>query len=244
MIGGDYCFQNNVLLGLAVGGNTSYLKWTGKMGNAHLPSGFAALYADWSNRRWAVEASVLGGLDFFRTKRHIHFTGVHRNAKSHHRGFDWNAHLGTSADIRAGAFFFEPFANFDYSFLHQNGFTEHGADSLNLKVQSKNFAFFRAEEGIAFLRSFKTKHGCWSPRMWVSLVTSVPLYSHNYKSSLVGQPGSFTVWTYHKTNNRVAPGFELTWSINRSVALSTRYGAEFGQNICEQRGDFRFEWDF
>lgn len=244
MLGGDYCFQNNVLLGMAVGGNTSYLKWTGGMGNAHLPSGFAAIYADWSSKIWYLEASVLGGVDFFRTNRHIHFTGVHRNAKSHHMGFDLNGHFGASVDLRAGAFYFEPFFNFDYAYLHQNGFTEHGANSLNLKVHSKDMAFMRTEEGVSFMRSFKTEKGCWSPKIWVSLVTSVPLSSSHYKSSLKGQPGSFTVWGYHKTNNRVAPGAELTWSINRSVALSAKYGAEFGKNILEQRADLRFEWNF
>ncbi|MES2122736.1 MAG: autotransporter domain-containing protein, partial [Chlamydiota bacterium] len=212
MIGGDYCFGSGIVLGAAIGGNTTYLKWSEGMGHAHIPSAFMSIYADWSNAWAFVETSVLGAFDYFHTVRHIHFTGENRKATSRHNGYDWSAHLGGGGDFHIGVVDFEPFFNLDYSSLHQNGFREHGANSLNLKVQDKDFGMLRAEEGISVAKSFKTRRGCWSPRIWMSLVTSVPLYGKNYRSSLQGQDSSFTVWTYHKTVNRFSPGLELIWS--------------------------------
>ncbi len=244
MLGGDYAFSNGILIGAAAGGDTTYLKWSGGMGHAHIPSVFMSLFADWSHKRGFIETSVMGGYDFFRTERHIHFTGENRKAKSKHGGYDLSAHLGGGFDIRTGAFFVEPFFNFDYSNLHQNGFSEHGADSLDLKVEEKDFGFLRAEEGVSLTRSYKTRRGCFSPRVWMSFVTSMPLYGKNYKSAMQGQTKSFTVWTYHRTVNRFSPGIELIWSVNSSVSLAARYGAEIGKDIVEQKADFRFEWDF
>ncbi|MBS0653493.1 MAG: autotransporter domain-containing protein, partial [Verrucomicrobia bacterium] len=179
MIGGDYGFDNGIVLGAAVGGNITYLKWSEGMGHAHIPSGFASIYADWSHKKAFIETSVLGGYDHFRTLRHIHFPGENRKAKSRHRGYDWSAHLGGGFDCRARRVYFEPFFNLDYSSLHQDGFKENGADSLNLNVEDKNFDFLRAEEGITVTRSFTTRRGCWSPRVWMSIVTSVPFYNKN-----------------------------------------------------------------
>ncbi len=244
MIGGDYGFNNGILIGAAVGGNYTYLKWSEGMGHAHIPSTFASIYAGWSNKYAFVETSAIGSFDQFKTLRHIHFPGVNRKAKSTHDGYDYNAHLGGGGDFHIGAVDFEPFFNLDYSSLHQDGFKEHGADSLNLKVQSKNFAFLRAEEGMSMAKSFKTRRGCWSPKIWMSLVTSVPLYNKNYRSSMQGQSTSFTVWTYHKTSNRFSPGLELMWTVNNAIALGAKYGAELGRGIFEQKADLRFEWDF
>ncbi|MGE3534816.1 MAG: autotransporter-associated beta strand repeat-containing protein [Parachlamydiales bacterium] len=244
MIGGDYGFGNGIVLGAAVGGNITYLKWSEGMGNAHIPSGFASIYADWSCKKVFIETSVLGGYDHFRTLRHIHFPGENRKAKSRHRGYDWSAHLGGGFEARAHRVYFEPFFNLDYSSLHQDGFKENGADSLNLSVQEKNFDLLRAEEGVTVTRSFATRHGCWSPRIWASIVTSVPFYNRNYKSAMQGQDKSFTVWTYHKTSNRFSPGAELIWTVNGAISLAAKYGAEMGRGIVEQKGDLRFEWDF
>ncbi|MBS0607517.1 MAG: hypothetical protein JSR57_11255, partial [Verrucomicrobia bacterium] len=87
-------------------------------------------------------------------------------------------------------------------------------------------------------------HGCWSPRIWASIVTSVPFYNRNYKSAMQGQDKSFTVWTYHKTSNRFSPGAELIWTVNGAISLAAKYGTEMGRGIVEQKGDLRFEWDF
>ncbi len=244
VLGGDYCFMNNIVLGLALGGNATYLNWSGGMGHAHFPSGFVALYADYARKWGYIEASVLGGIDFFKQTRHIHFTGVHRNAKSRHRGYDLNAHLGGGWDIKTGPVYLQPFFNLDYSFLHQDHFKEHGAQSLNLSVSDKSFGFLRAEEGISLTKSFKTRHGCWFPKIWMSLITSIPLYNRNYTSSLQGQDQTFTVWTYHRTVNRFSPGAEVTWDLNGAVTLSARYGAEIGSDLFEQKADLRVEWGF
>jgi autotransporter-associated beta strand protein len=244
VIGGDYCFKNNLLIGLAVGGNVSHLHWSGSMGDGNFPSGFTALYADWAKKYGYVEASVLAGLDFYHLKRHIHFPGVHRNAKSSHKGYDLNAHLGGGLDLNLGGVYLQPFFNLDYSFLHQNAFKEHGAKSLNLSVSEKSFGFLRAEEGLALTKSFKGRRGCWYPKIWASLVTSVPMYYINYISAMQSQDKTFKVWTYDRTVNRFSPGAEITFDFKGLAMMSLRYGAEIGSHSFEQKADVRLEWGF
>lgn len=244
VIGGDYCFKNNLLIGLSIGGNVSHLHWSGSMGDGNFPSGFAAFYADWAKKYGYLEASILAGLDFYHLKRHIHFPGVHRNAKSFHKGYDLNAHLGGGLDLNLNGIYLMPFFNLDYSFLHQDAFKEHGANSLNLSVSKKSYGFLRAEEGLALTKSFKGRRGCWYPKIWASLVTSVPMYYINVVSALQGQDKTFKVWTYNRTVNRFSPGAELTFDFKGLAMMSLRYAAEIGSHSFEQKADVRLEWGF
>jgi autotransporter-associated beta strand protein len=244
LLGADYTNSNGVVTGIAIGSNTTYLKWSGGMGHAHTPSGFLTLFSNWNNEWAYLEGSIIGGYDYFSTVRHIHFPGENRKAKSKHSGFDWGIHVGAKYKVAVGTLNCSPFVNLDCDTLYQDKFSEHGADSLNLEVQKKSFSMLRIEEGFSISRSFVTSEGRITPTAWISMVTTTPLYNRHYTSSMQGQDKSFRVWTYRSTINRLSPGIELVWSTRHGIVLSGRFSAEFGTGISTQKGDLRLEWNF
>jgi autotransporter-associated beta strand protein len=243
-VGGDYSFDNNILVGIAGGGSYSGLDWSSHQGNAKITSGFLGLYADWMWSRFVVEAALIGGDNFYNVHRNIHFHKVHRKAKNKHHGYDLTAHLGGGVDFQISPFYIQPFFDLDYSFLHQQGYKERGAKSLNLHVNGKNEQMLRCEEGIYLTRSFETRKGCFSYGYWLSWVTQLHVNNKNYTASLRGQKGTFTVWSYHHVSNRLSPGFDLNWNINDSFSLALRAGAEIGQDVVDYKGDLHFAWGF
>jgi hypothetical protein len=54
--------------------------------------------------------------------------------------------------IKLGGAEITPLISFDYDYLHQQGYTEHGADSLNLKVHEKNANLMRGVAGFKISR--------------------------------------------------------------------------------------------
>ncbi|MGE3533268.1 MAG: autotransporter-associated beta strand repeat-containing protein [Parachlamydiales bacterium] len=243
-VGGDYSFDNNILVGIAGGGSYSGLDWSSHQGNAKITSGFLGLYADWMWSRFAVEAALIGGENFYNVHRNIHFHKVHRKAKNKHHGYDLTAHLGGGVDFQISPFYIQPFFDLDYSFLHQQGYKERGAKSLDLHVNGKNEQMLRCEEGIYLTRSFETRKGCFSYGYWLSWVTQLHVNNKNYTASLRGQKGTFTVWSYHHVSNRLSPGFDLNWNIDDSFSLALRAGAEIGQDVVDYKGDLHFAWGF
>ncbi len=243
MLGGDYVFENNTALGLSIGGSDTYLKWNNNIGNTRIYSGFLGLYADWLWDRWYIESALLGGWDYYDVHRHIHFSGLDRTAKNKHHGYDLDAHLGFSVDFYRSQVVLQPFACADLSYLHQEGYQEHGAESLDLSVHIKNECMLRLEEGLYVTRAYKTDRGCWSPGAWISFVSDIPVFRKNYVASLIGEQGTFTARSFYRSSNRASVGLDISTKID-NFSLSFRYGGEFGPDFIGNKGDFRLEWEF
>lgn len=244
VVGFDYCFNNNYLVGIAGGGSATSLKWNDNGGNADISSGFLSLYADWVGEKWHMETSLTGGLDDYEIHRKISFPVIHRTAKSTHTGFDVDGHFGFGYNFHREELFLKPFVAIDYAYLHQEGYHEHGASSLDLHVRSRNSQMLRVEEGIFITRSYRKDNWCLTPGLQLGWITELHLNDRNYTASLVDQPGTFTVWTYDRVSNRFAPSIELAWNVGKHFSFAGNYGAEIGKNLVDQKVDVRMEFRF
>ncbi|MDR2838499.1 MAG: autotransporter domain-containing protein [Azonexus sp.] len=89
--------------------------------------------------RTDVNVQVDGGINDNSGRRQIRFAGVNRIAKADYTG--WNAHLGLgirrmmNLDAKTTI---TPFVRADYTWVDNHGYTEKGANALNLKVNSKS----------------------------------------------------------------------------------------------------------
>ncbi|MCL2004842.1 MAG: autotransporter domain-containing protein [Planctomycetaceae bacterium] len=102
----------------------------------------------------------------YNTRRHIAFGGpdltadpndpnppwntVNRTARNTHNAFLATAHVETGMRYRGGIFNFSPFAGAQYTGLVREGFTERGADSINLTTGMEDYHSLRAMFGLRF----------------------------------------------------------------------------------------------
>ncbi len=118
--------------------------------------GYQGLQAEYNNGRTidnAVRFGVFGTYDVgdfyfnalvggayhgYTVNRYINFGGLDRTATGRPGAGEFDLALGTGYDFEAGEFTFGPFTTMQYTYLGVQGFTESGADSLNLDVDPYN----------------------------------------------------------------------------------------------------------
>jgi fibronectin-binding autotransporter adhesin len=79
--------------------------------------------------------------------RGIAFGTINRTASSDADGHDVSAQLRIGAKLDSGGFNIVPSVSLRYDRLQRDGFTESGADSLNLTVESKRFTALHSSLG-------------------------------------------------------------------------------------------------
>jgi fibronectin-binding autotransporter adhesin len=118
--------------------------------------GYQGLQAEYNNGRTidnAVRFGVFGTYDVedfyfnalvggayhgYTVNRYINFGGLNRTATGRPGAGEFDLALGTGYDFDIGNFSWGPFTTLQYTYLAMQGFTETGADSLNLDVDPYN----------------------------------------------------------------------------------------------------------
>jgi outer membrane autotransporter protein len=83
-------------------------------------------------------ALVGGAYHGYTVNRYINFGGLNRTATGRPGAGEFDLALGTGYDFDIGNFSWGPFTTMQYTYLAMQGFTEAGADSLNLDVDPYN----------------------------------------------------------------------------------------------------------
>lgn len=126
--------------------------------------------------------------------------------------------------------------------MHENYFTEKGAESLNLFVKSKNYQMRRIELGINFAKCFSTATESFIPEMGISWVRD-PNGGKYYIAKLVDQTTYFTVYGVCDDLNLVVPILSLNYSKNQGASIfSLGCRGEFGRHW--QENNFYLEFIF
>ncbi|MBS0604992.1 MAG: autotransporter domain-containing protein [Verrucomicrobia bacterium] len=184
-------------------------------------------------------------------KRKMHFAvsnfaltaEVNRTARHDEDSNQVLGHLGGGYDfkIKAGSantFNIYPFVNVDYIYIPQDGYTEHGAGSLDLKVHDKSYDLLRPEGGIGI-----GYNGCFK---YVEALLDLSVsYIHEFrflgeKTSSRFKPVdcSFTVTGLKPENNLISPAarLRLTSPVN-GFSLMLGYHGEYGEHFILNAGE-------
>jgi T5SS/PEP-CTERM-associated repeat protein/autotransporter-associated beta strand protein len=153
--GGDVAYlQNYRSQSGGVTAGASY-KWNDNLATG-VYAGYQGLQAEYSNGRTidnAVRFGVFGTYDIdnfyinalvggayhgYTVNRYINFGGLDRTATGRPGAGEFDLALNTGYDFKAGDFAFGPFTGMQYTYVGVQGFTETGADSINLDVDPYN----------------------------------------------------------------------------------------------------------
>ncbi len=249
LMGADYTFCNGIVAGVGGGYNHNHIKWKHHRGHGDVNGGYFGVYSDWIKESFFVDLALVGGINSYNASRNIQFGTIDRVAKHSKVGYDFTVHLGGGTDFIVGCncpkYSIEPFVNLDYLFLQQRGFREHGADSLDLVVKTRNSNMLRSQLGLGFSRSFSIGDcGCFAPIVWVSCVNEAYLQTKHYDAALAGEGGHFAVRTFNKPITLFVPGIDLAFLFDGGLSLVLRYSAEVNHYIATQKGDLRLAYNF
>ena len=161
-----------------------------------------------------------------------------RKASHHQHSNDVMGHLGLGYDFKIKSadshhlFDIYPFADADYIYIKQDGYSEKGAHSLDLRVHGKEYDLLRPEGGLGL-----SYRGCIK-RIYLTLdVSGSYVYEFRFlgkktKASFKENSCQFTVKGLRPNNSLICPSASLgIGSIKNGLSLTAGYHGEYGSHF-------------
>ena len=247
LVGADYRLSENFAAGLFAGYEYSYAKYNGgssTQGNSAL----FGLYGSYTHEDgYYADAVVSGGYTGFQTRRSIEFGAMDRTARANPNSGQFSAAFNLGKDFEIGKFTLGPIIGAQYTYAGIGGFTETGAESLDLALGQQNANSLRTNLGARLAYN-------WEVGAKVTLIPELRgFWMHeflnnprNISSSLDGGNGSsFDYETSAPYRNSVFGGagisakFADRWTA--SVFYNVNFGAEsYTNNIISTSLNFAF----
>ena len=250
MTGYDYLFKN-FYVGAGLGYAYTNFRWQGSAGKGHINQVYGGLYGSYFMKYFAATLSTMVGGNYYNTDRYIRYNApnhptarLNRTAHSHNSGIQWTDHLGLIGDLSPLSVPLQIFGNLDHFYLHNGSFSESGANSINLRVNSKTSNALRSELGLSSSYTFQVSGGCWTPYARISWVNKTLLSSSSYSASFRGQTGTFSASASSKGTNQWAPGVGVEFANMRGFSLLMNTRAELNGKMKNYSADMRVDYTF
>jgi outer membrane autotransporter protein len=244
LIGVDFCNACCFYWGAAFGYTHTDLDWRHHGGGGDLNSYYGALYGSWVCDCFSLDLSVLGGGTENDLKRRISFADINRKAKKDFWNYFVTAHLGLRANWHWCCSTFEPYALADYHYYTHGSFTEHGAESLNLRVKSKDQHMMRAEAGLKWYYEVDCDCFCWAPYLGASYVGEFPIHKSKQPASFVGQSCVINAKSYDSSVHLGSPQAGVKWTNCSGWSFLLGYKGLFNSKTTINEIEGRIEWLF
>ncbi|MBS1186067.1 MAG: outer rane autotransporter barrel domain protein [Burkholderiaceae bacterium] len=233
--GTDARISDNGLLGFSAGIARNDLNWNGGMGGVNTDYAKAGIYAVWNPGNWFAQGGVNAGISHGDATRRLAFAALSRNATASTSGWEGNVHLRFGYRLPYRELDLVPAISLDYFYQRQGSFSESGADSLNLRVQSVKYRTLRSNVGVsASWKSILPDGQLLMPRLQLGWVHERPLDNRAITAQLNGQPDSFTVYGDTKSTDAISASLGFSLISGKHCSLFARYNLEYRRNFTEQ----------
>ncbi len=266
-VGAAFKIGRHFLINPAAGYTHSSLVWRENHGDTSADTVYFSPSFSFFTEKFSVNAIAQGGVDFFRGRRTIAFTGINEVPKQRHKSYNFLCGLDavTKIELRSSKirskhenekkskneirYFLEPDIQVYYLKLYQKGFTEVDGGTLNLKVAQKRSTFMQANAGAKLVQQINLQNYTISPAIYVGFLSNIPFGSSQYVSEfpnlvIPSTAGCFSVEGVHKTVNQISLGFDCAITRCRNLEIKVSYRAELLSRMSLQRANVKLTWVF
>jgi outer membrane autotransporter protein len=138
-----------------------------------------------------------------------------------------------------------PFGSLKYAYLNEDGFTETGAGSLNLKVDRRKTDSLVSELGFRVARPFKTNSGNMIPELTAALNYDFDIDDRVITASFSGSPdATFSMKGQKVERYGATVGVGLTFIHDKGFSTTLKYSGEFREKYQSHgvMGQLRFSF--
>jgi outer membrane autotransporter protein len=121
----------------------------------------------------------------------------------------------------------QPFASLLYTRLREESLEESGADSLNMKVDSRRIDSLISELGLRLTRPVEISKGTLIPEISAAWQHDFAVDDRTMAVSFTGAPSGFTLEGRDQDRNGALVGVGLTLVGKGGFTASVRYNGEF-----------------
>lgn len=244
-IGADYQESDNFYVGVSGAYSSTDIDWNHHAADGGIQSYYGIIYGTRSWDHFFVDAAVIGAHNHYTGKRQIKFADVNRKARNKHSGNELSAHLNLGGLFAAGWLSINPFVSFDYIFLHQSGFKESGAKSLNLHIKKTHTNYVRGEAGLNINGCFETENSRWVPQLTLGVIREWRPGGKHYFSRLSGLDCTFKTTGLSPDRTLFTPGASVTALFcDERLSVELSYDAEFGRHFWDQNVNLQLGYSF
>jgi outer membrane autotransporter protein len=163
MIGYDAPIAPDTRVGLGIGYARSMINAKVFSANTDFNTYQATAYIAYEPGPLFVYGDVSFGWNDYTGTRNIVFPGVNSSAKAAYSGQDYTAYLAAGYHFFADGFTITPMASLQYTHVNLDGYTETGAGSIDLNVNSQSYDFVESRLGVKVAHPFHTSAGALVP---------------------------------------------------------------------------------
>lgn len=233
-VGIDYRIRNGIF-GTAFSYTHDIIHAKDSAGKASLNSYYGGLYNRWNFNKIYIDTALIGAFNYYKTTREIHFGTVNRDARAQHSGSQWLMHGGLEYQVNIARFQWSLYINFDYVFQHEHGYTESGAESLNLHVYPENAMIIVTEGGFSLSANYNACKGIFTPTLTLACVNQTPCSSDNYHANFIDSCCRFEGNGGNYQQTLFAPSLALTYQgLNNTINISLYLDNQVGSNYWAQ----------
>jgi autotransporter family porin len=236
LLGITYAYANS-----SVDGNTAL---SGATQHANIDSNVLGIYGSTAlPNAMQLDFQADVGRNHTDGTRNINFGGLNRTAVSSYATYSAHAGAGLSKDIAlTERTTFTPGMRMDYTRLRDRGYSESGADALNLNVDANTTgAFVLSAEGR--LRQVLTKHSSLSVNLGAGYDTIND--QGNVVSVYAGAPGqSFTTTGIDHSPWLIDAGIGYTYQADSGMQAVVRYDVDGRSGYLNQTASIKANWLF
>lgn len=238
LAGVDYGWSENFSTGLFAGYQYSQATFSGG-GSAKGNGLFFGLYGSYANDQgFHAEALAGGGYTGFQTRRPVAFGSIARSTSANPDAGQFNISLNLGKDWSVGNFVLGPLAGLQYTYASTAAFTEQGAGSLDLAVDSISINSLRSSLGARAVYIWKLSESlALLPEIRALWMHEFLAQSASVSSALdAGRGTSFDYETGAPYANSLFGGAGLGFRFGEQLTGSIFYninmaGADFLNNI-------------
>ena len=242
----DRRFSDNLALGIFGGVNQTDTDINDAGSKSDVTGGTLGLYG---TRQWGefyMDGAISYGLSRHENTRRIVLPGIDRKAISDPDGGLFSMYAGIGRDFEVSGWNITPYAAIRYIRAEIDGYTETGAGSLNLSVDSHETDFIQPGIGARVSKTYSSPLGELTPFLTAS-------YRHRYgedegsvgaRLADVQTPG-FSVATDSPDNAFGTAGAGLTLNFKNNASLKLEYNTVVGDdNYKEHQVMLGFRYEF
>ena len=244
-LGFDRTFSDNLMVGVSLGHSNTSVDLDDHRGKGDIKNTTGSLYGSYFTDNAYVEGAISYGRNKYSNYRNLTIGSINRRADSDHHGDVYSAYLGGGYLFNVNKWTIGPFGSLKYVYLNEEGFTETGADSLNLRVDRRKTDSLVSELGFRVVRAFKTKSGNLIPELTAALSYDFDIDDRVITASFSGSPdATFSMKGQKVERYGATVGAGLTFIHDKGFSTTLKYSGEFREKYQSHgvMGQLRFSF--
>jgi uncharacterized protein YhjY with autotransporter beta-barrel domain len=203
-----------------------------------------SLYGNFARDAFSLSAVLSYAENRYDASRSILFGTTDRGAKSRYDGHQIAGYLEGGYTFGSRGLEITPLVSLRYMRLHLDGFTETGAGSLNLTVDSRDYDMLQSGLGVKMGRPFLREGARFLPEVHLKWMYDFIGDRQQATATFAGGGPSFSTEGFDPPQSSVDAGASLAVAVQSGVVLSLRYDFEIKKDFRSHTGMITVRYAF